>query len=186
MEGWSIILLLSWVMAGTGIDNHTVKKVELERYMGVWYEIARFDHRFERGLVGPTAEYSLKSNGKIRVVNRGYKEKLTGKLKTARAKAYIPDLSDPGKLRVSFFPFIYSDYYILELDSVHYDWVLVGSSSPDYLWILSRKPCPSAEVLSHILTKARARGYNVNNLFFPEQPGGCKPDEVIPHHGQKE
>lgn len=74
MEGWSIILLLSWFMTGTEIDTRTVKNVDLNRYMGVWYEIARMDHRFERGLVGTTAEYTLKANGKIKVVNRGYKE----------------------------------------------------------------------------------------------------------------
>ena len=76
MEGWSVILLLSWFMTGAEIDTRTVKEVDLNRYMGVWYEIARMDHRFERGLVGPTAEYSLKANGKIRVINRGYKRKI--------------------------------------------------------------------------------------------------------------
>lgn len=171
MANWSFILLFSWIMAGTGteLDTRTVKNVDLERYMGLWYEIARFDHFFERGLVGATAEYTLKNNGKIRVVNRGYKGKLTGKLKSAKGKAFIPDSSFPGKLRVSFFPFIYSDYYILELEPENYDWVLIGSSSPGYLWILSRKPHLSPDTLSLILAKARARGYNVNALLFPEQ-----------------
>ncbi len=169
MEGWNVILLLSWFMTGSEIDTRTVKEVDLNRYVGVWYEIARMDHRFERGLVGATAEYTLKPNGKIRVVNRGYKEKLSGKLKTAKAKAYLPDPAVPGKLRVSFFPFIYSDYYILELEPEHYEWVLVGSSSPRFLWILSRTPRLPEETISRILTRARARGYNVNALMFPEQ-----------------
>lgn len=169
MESWSIILLLSWFMTGAEIDTRTVKEVDLNRYMGVWYEIARIDNRFERGLVGPTAEYSLKANGKIRVINRGYKGTLNGKLKTAKGKAYIPDPAAPGKLRVSFFPFIYSDYYILELESEHYEWVLVGSSSPRYLWILSRTPQLPEETVSRILTRARVRGYDVNTLIFPEQ-----------------
>lgn len=169
MEGWSLILLLSWFMAGTGIDTRTVKEVDINRYMGVWYEIARMNHRFERGLVGVTAEYTLKSNGKIKVVNRGHKEKLTGKLKSTKGKAYIPDPAAPGKLRVSFFPFIYSDYYIMELEPENYDWVLIGSSSPHFLWILSRTPRLPEETLSRILTRARARGYDVNALLFPPQ-----------------
>lgn len=170
MEGWSIVLLLSWFMTATEIDTRTVKDIDLNRYMGVWYEIARMDHRFERGLVGATAEYTLKANGKIRVVNRGYKEKLDGKLKTAKGKAYMPDPAVPGKLRVSFFPFIYSDYYILELEPENYEWVLIGSSSPQYLWILSRTPQLPAETISRILTRARARGYHVDTLLFPAQP----------------
>lgn len=169
MEGWSVILLLSWFMTGAEIDTRTVKEVDLNRYMGMWYEIARMNHRFERGLVGPTAEYSLKANGKIRVINRGYKGTLNGKLKTAKGKAYIPDPAVPGKLRVSFFPFIYSDYYILELEPEHYEWVLVGSSSPRYLWILSRTPQLPEETVSRILTRARVRGYDVNALIFPAQ-----------------
>lgn len=171
MEGWSFVLLLSLIMTetGTGIDMRTVKHVDLQRYMGLWYEIARFDHPFERGLVGATAEYTLQDNGKIRVVNRGYKDKLSGKLKSVRGKAFVPDLFDSGKLRVSFFPFIYSDYYILELEPEHYDWVLIGSSSPRYLWIMCRNPRPSPETLAYILTKARARGYNVSALLFPAQ-----------------
>lgn len=167
MEGWSLILLLSWFMTGTEIDTRTVKEVDLNRYMGVWYEIARMNHRFERGLVGVTTEYSLKPNGKIRVVNRGHKEKLTGKLSTSKGKAYIPDPAEPGKLRVSFFPLIYSDYFIMELEPENYDWVLIGSSSPNFLWILSRTPHLPEETLSRILTRARARGYDVNALLFP-------------------
>lgn len=170
MESWNFILLLTWFMTGTELNISTVKNVDLQRYTGKWYEIARFDHRFERGLVGCTAEYTLLDGGKIKVVNSGYKNKLTGKFKAARGRAFVPDMSDPGKLRVSFFPFVYADYYILELEQEYYDWALVGSSSPHYLWILSRNPRPEPETLARILTKARARGYNVNALIFPEQP----------------
>lgn len=169
MGSWNVILLLTCFMTGIELNISTVKDVDLERYMGKWYEIARFENRFERGLVGCTAEYTLLENGKIKVVNSGYKNKLTGKHKIARGRAIIPNLSDPGKLRVSFFPFIYSDYYILELEPECYDWVLIGSSSPNYLWILSRTPRPAPETLGRILTKASARGYNVNDLIFPEQ-----------------
>lgn len=170
MEGWSVFLFLTWIMAGGGtIETRTVRNVDLQRYMGTWYEIARFDHRFERNLVGVTAHYSLKENGKIRVVNSGHKWNLKNKMKEIRGKAFVPDLADPGKLRVSFFPLIYSDYYILELEPERYDWALVGSSTDKYLWILSRTPHLEPETLSKILTKARGRGYNINKLIFVPQ-----------------
>lgn len=157
-------------MQGTQIDTSTVKNLDVNRYMGKWYEIARYDHWFERGLVGATAEYSLRPNGKIRVINSGYRNSLSGKKKSAKGKAKIPDPLEPGKLRVSFFPFIYGDYYILELDAEEYGWVLIGSSSEKYLWILSRTKRLDQGILTKILTKARARGYDTKKLIFVEQP----------------
>ena len=103
--------------------------------MGKWYEFARFNHRFDRGMDGVTAQYSLREDGKIKVLNRGWKK---GAWHLIKGKAKLPDKSQPGKLRVSFFPFIYSDYYVMELDEEHYSYAIVGSSSDKYLWILSR------------------------------------------------
>ena len=107
------------------IDNRTVARLDLKRYMGKWYEIARFNHRFERGMDGVTAEYSLREDGKIKVLNRGWKK---GAWHLIKGKAKLPDKSQPGKLRVSFFPFIYSDYYVMELDEEHYSYagLLIG------------------------------------------------------------
>ncbi|MFW5757035.1 MAG: lipocalin family protein, partial [Tangfeifania sp.] len=119
------------------MDFSTVQELDLKRYMGKWYEIARFDHRFERNLVGVTATYSLRDDGKIKVVNAGYKNNLDGKYKETVGKAKQPNPEEPGKLKVSFFLFFYADYYILELDA-EYQWALIGSSSDKYLWILSR------------------------------------------------
>lgn len=83
----------------------TVSNLDLNRYMGLWYEIARFDHSFERNLTGVTAEYRLQENGKIQVINSGHKDSLNGELKRAKGKAKQPNPAEPGKLKVSFFLF---------------------------------------------------------------------------------
>lgn len=144
----------------------TVEQLDVNRYMGKWYEIARFDHRFERGMSRVTAEYVLRSPQKIDVVNSGYRK---GEYHSAHGHAVIPDLADPGKLRVSFFLFFYNDYFVLELDPEDYSYALIGSSSGKYLWILSRTPRLSPEILSLLLTKARMRGYDTTKLLFTEQ-----------------
>jgi lipocalin len=150
------------------LDITTVKQLDLERYMGTWYEIARFDHPFERNLVGVTATYTLRPDGKITVINQGYKITFDGKLSQAKGKAKQPNPDEPGKLKVSFFLFFYADYYILELDK-NYKWVLVGSSTDKYLWILSRTPELEKEPLDYILEKARQRGYDTSNLIWVKQ-----------------
>jgi len=152
----------------TEMNYSTVTNVELEKYTGKWYEIARFDHRFERGLVGVTATYSVLPDGKIKVINAGYKNTLYGKFKTANAKAKIPDAKQPGKLKVYFVPFFGADYNIMELDE-NYQWALVGSSTPNYLWILSRTPKMDEEIYNLILAKAKKRGYTVDELIKVEQ-----------------
>ena len=146
----------------------TVENVDLNKYMGVWYEIARFDHRFERGLVGVTATYTLREDGKITVLNKGYKNSLNGKLKQTRGKARVPDKSQPGKLKVTFFIFG-ADYFILELDTLNYQYSLVGSSSMNYLWILGRSPQMDDKTYSMLIEKAKARGYKTEDLIKVEQ-----------------
>ena len=150
------------------INTETVKSLDIKRYMGMWYEIARFDHRFERGLVGCTAEYTLLPDGKIQVLNSGYKNDFNGKYKTAKGKAKLPNPAEPGKLKVSFFLWFYGDYYVMELDK-DYKYVLIGSSSDKYLWILSRTPQLPSETLELILDKARQRGYDVSKLIWVKQ-----------------
>lgn len=149
----------------TNMNIETVKKLDLNRYLGTWYEIARFDHRFERGLVGATATYSMLEDGKIKVVNQGRKNVLDGKLSIAEGKAKLT--SDPGKLKVSFFWIFYADYFVLELDD-EYQWALIGSSSAKYLWILSRTPQLDDNVKNMILHKAENRGYNTSKLIWVE------------------
>ncbi len=148
------------------IDVSTVKELDLQRYLGTWYEIARFDHSFERNLVGVTATYSMRDDGKIRVINQGYKNTLEGKHDIAEGKAKLTE--DPGKLKVSFFWIFYGDYFILELDP-NYQWVLIGSSSEKYLWILSRTPKLEQQTKDFILERAQKRGYDISKLIWVEQ-----------------
>lgn len=149
------------------LDTSTVKNLDLKRYLGKWYEIARFDHRFERGLQGVTATYSMRDDGKIKVLNQGYKNGLNGERSTAKGKAKTTD--EPGKLKVAFFLFFYADYFVMELDD-DYQWALIGSSSDKYLWILSRTPQLEESTKNHILEKARQRGYDISKLIWVDQP----------------
>lgn len=145
------------------VDNSTITNLEPERYLGKWYEIARYDHKFERGLNFATANYSLMNDGKIRVVNSGIKD---GKLKSSVGKAKFTD--NPGLLRVSFFGPFYSDYRIMML-SKDYKYALVGSKSAKYLWILSRTPAVPEGTLNHILVEAANRGYDISKLIWVKQ-----------------
>lgn len=148
------------------VNNSTVKELDIHRYMGKWYEIARYDHRFERGMTHVFTEYSLKDDGKIRVVNQGIKD---GKPKSVEGKGKQPNPKEyPGRLKVSFFLWFYSDYYIMELDD-NYQYAIVGSSSDDYLWILSRTPEMPKEQLDMLLENIAQRGYDLSKLIFVEQ-----------------
>ena len=147
-------------------DNTPISSLDIYRYLGLWYEIARFDHSFERGMTDVTAEYLLRDDGKIDVINSGWKE---GKYKVADGKARQPDPEgDPAHLEVSFFLFFYSDYNVLMLDD-DYQVALVGSGSPKYLWILSRTPAVSTDVLDTVLKEASDRGYDTSRLIWVDQ-----------------
>jgi lipocalin len=148
------------------MNTTAVKELDLQRYLGTWYEIARFDHSFERNLVGVTATYSMRDDGKIRVVNQGYKNTLFGKSSIAEGKAKLT--GEPGKLKVSFFWIFYADYYIMELGE-NYEWALIGSKSDKYLWILSRTPKLEDNVRNLILHHATKRGYDTSKLIWVEQ-----------------
>jgi apolipoprotein D and lipocalin family protein len=145
-------------------------KVDLEKYLGSWYEYARLDVIFERGMTETKANYSLlepdkKGRPRIRVVNSGIKN---GKYKEARAKAVIPDINEPGRLQVSFFGPFYSDYNIIALDNVNYQWALVAGSSPKYLWFLSRTPQMEPAVFEKLRAIANSYGYETSELIFPQ------------------
>ncbi len=142
------------------IDRTTVENFDLMRYLGVWYEIARFDTRFERNLISVTAHYSLNDDGTIRVVNRGYNVRRQ-EWGESEARATMTD--EIGRLRVSFFPLVYADYNILSLGE-DYQWALVGSASPEYLWILSRTAELQPSTLDHIIDLAQSRGYDTSKL----------------------
>lgn len=165
------IAFTSFKSSNPMIDKTVVKELEIDKYLGTWYEIARYDHRFERGLVGVTANYSLRSDGKIKVINRGYKESFSGKFSEAIGKAKIPNPeNEPAKLKVSFFWFFYGDYYVLELDK-NYQWAIIGSSSDNYLWILSRTPQMDKKIYRECLDRLTKRGYAISKLIEVEQKG---------------
>ena len=148
------------------VDNSTVKTLDIQRYMGKWYEIARYNHSFEKGMNHVVTEYTLEENGKIRVENQGIKN---GKPKFIVGKGKQPNSKEyPGRLKVSFFLWFYADYYILELDE-DYQYALVGSSSDNYLWILNRTPEMQKAQLDGLLQKIVQRGYDLSKLIFVEQ-----------------
>lgn len=166
------ILIIICVMLGLGscradnnnakIDNSTVQTLDVARFMGKWYEIARYDHRFEKDMTNVSATYTLLDNGKIEVLNAGYKK---GEYKEIKGKAKQPDPNDPGKLKVSFFLWFYSDYYILDIDK-DYSYVIIGSSTDKYLWIMSRTETLPDDILQGLLEKLKDRGYDLDRLVF--------------------
>ena len=162
---FSILALLGCQAEKTIIDTKTVDQLVLNKYLGTWYEIARFQHSFEKDLVGVTATYNLRDDGKIEVVNSGYKNTLDGEYTQATGKAKIPDPSKPGQLKVAFFLFFYADYNVLVLDAENYQYALIGSSTPKYLWILSRTPQMDEATYNMLLEEARKRGYDTGLLF---------------------
>ncbi len=149
-------------------DKTVVKKLDIQKYLGKWYEIARYDHSFERGLVGVSVNYSMREDGKIKVVNCGYKGSLTGEYSEAIGKAKIPNSDVPGKLKVSFFWIFYGDYFVLDLDK-NYQWAIVGSSSDKYLWILSRTPQMDKQIYDSLIEKLKSRNYDVSKLIKVKQ-----------------
>ncbi len=157
------LFLFSSCKAQTKVDNSVSGDLNLNKYLGTWYEIARFDHKFERGIQFCKAQYSLREDGKVAVLNTGIKN---GEPSEARGKAKLTD--NPRILRVSFFGPFYGDYRIMLLDE-EYQWVLVGGSDDSYLWILSRTPKISNEVKDVILAEATRRGYDVSKLIWVEQ-----------------
>lgn len=161
-----IIVLFSVLSCNseTTVNNAvTTTEFDLNRYLGKWYEVARFDHKFERGLTHCTAQYTLRDDGKIKVLNRGKKN---GKWDTAEGKAKTTDTQ--ALLRVSFFGPFYADYRILLL-APDYSYALVGSGSDSYLWILSRTPELTPFDRDTILLEAQNRGYDIDKLIWVEQ-----------------
>lgn len=153
------------------MEYETIKNFDLERYLGKWYEIARFDYRFEKDLYAVTAEYSLREDGKVKVVNSGHKGSPTGPLTSAEGKAKLgapDDPQRPGFLKVSFFWFFYSPYYILAMDP-DYQYVLVGGKDHKYLWIMSRNPTLPQDITQMLIDKAKEEGFETSRLLFTQQ-----------------
>ena len=173
-----VLLLLSVFLIGTvGIscqtnknnktmNTTTVSNLDVNRFMGSWYEIARYEHSFEKGMTHVKANYSLLPDGTSRVLNSGMKN---GKKKEIEGKARKKkDSNSNSKLEVSFFLWFYSDYFVFELDD-NYQYAVIGSSSDKYLWILSRTPQLPQSTINDLLIKIKKRGYDTSKLYFVPQ-----------------
>ncbi len=163
MITFSMLLSLLVGCSKPSVDNSVVNNFDIDRFLGNWYEIARFDHRFERGMEQTKANYTLRKDGKVDVLNTGIKN---GKPSEAKGVAKLTDT--PARLRVSFWRPFYSDYRIMLLDE-DYQYALIGSGSDSYLWILSRTPQISDNIKSKILAEAKKRGYDTDKLIWVRQ-----------------
>ncbi len=141
------------------------KDFELERYLGTWYEIARLDHSFERGLEKVTAEYTLREDDGIKVVNRGF-DPVNNSWTEAIGRAYFLEGPGTGMLKVSFFGPFYASYNIMALDKLNYSYAVVCGPNKDYLWILSREPFLDEEIKTDLVKKAKDLGFKIEELIF--------------------
>ena len=153
--------------ACTGIPEGVkpVTGFELDRYLGTWHEIARLDHSFERGLSDVTAEYSLREDGGVKVINSGYNAE-NKQRQSAEGRAYFIESPDIGRLKVSFFGPFYGAYNIIALDKKDYHYVMIAGNTRDYLWILARSPELETEILQSLVDQAKTLGFPTQDLIY--------------------
>ncbi len=164
------IFFLSVILSGCLSIPQNVKPVdgfELSKYLGKWYEIARLDHSFERGLDNVTAEYFLRDDGGVRVINKGFSA-TENKWKEAEGKAYFVRDPQEGYLKVSFFGPFYGAYIVFELDKEAYQYTFVTSYDKSYLWLLARTPEVSDALLDRFVRRAAELGFETDKLIFPK------------------
>lgn len=163
----ALLLVLSLVGCSTAPPDgvHPVSAFDINRYLGQWYEIARLDHSFERGMSDVSATYRLQDDGSVKVINRGY-DVQRQIWKEAIGRALLLGDSSTGSLKVSFFGPFYGGYHVIALDRQNYRWSLVAGPDRDYLWILSREKTLSAEVRQQLLGQARALGFATDKLIW--------------------
>ena len=140
---------------------------DINSYLGRWYEIARLDHSFERGLDNVTAEYAMRDDGGLKVVNRGYSRDKS-EWKEAEGKAYFVGAEDKGHLKVSFFGPFYGSYVVFELDTANYQYAFVAGYNKSYLWLLARTPQVGDDVIERFKNRARELGFAADELIFVE------------------
>ena len=166
----STLLLLFLILSGcTGLPKgiEPVDNFELNRYLGKWYEIARLDHSFERGMKNVSAEYSLREDGGVKVINRGFLVE-DKEWRQAEGKAYFVETTDKGYLKVSFFGPFYGSYIVFELDKEKYQYAFVAGYNKSYLWLLSRTPTVNNELVDEFVKRSKALGFDTDNLIFVE------------------
>jgi apolipoprotein D and lipocalin family protein len=172
IEGGTMTVAVTMASAAKSTPLGVVPRVDLQRYLGTWYEIATIPQRFQKGCVGVTAEYSLRPNGDVQVVNTCIKETLDGEVRTARGKARVVDKTTNAKLKVSFFWPFWGAYWIIGLDA-DYQWAIVGHPSRKYLWILSRTPQIDDALYGALLQLIADKGYDLARIMKTLQPGGA-------------
>ena len=156
-----LLSLLSCIVISGEIEP--VENFNISRYIGKWYEIARLDHSFERGMENVSAEYTMRDDGGMKVLNRGIKNH--GKQKVAEGKAYFVEAENKGHLKVSFFWPFYSSYIIFELGN-NYQYAFVTSDSKSYLWLLARTPCVSKSLKDSFIKKSASLGFKTSELIY--------------------
>ncbi len=164
------ITFLTFVLSGcTGIPKgvRPVENFDISRYVGKWYEIARLDHRFEKGLSNTSATYTLRKDGGIDVLNRGY-DRQKAAWKEVSGKGYFVGDRSVGSLKVTFFPPFYASYNVIALDREGYSYALVCGPTRGYLWILSRTPTLDQKIVDELIQYASEKGFPVGELVFPE------------------
>jgi apolipoprotein D and lipocalin family protein len=164
----TLVLLLLTLLAGCmGMPANVqpVSGFQPERYLGRWYEIARLDHSFERGMSRVTAEYRQRDDGGIEVINRGWLAE-SKTWKEARGKAYFVEGPDKGYLKVSFFGPFYGAYVVFELDAQDYRYALISGPDTSYLWLLARSPTLDAATRERLVARAAAAGFDTSKLIF--------------------
>lgn len=167
MKRWTILVFLCLLSGCMGMPPKVqpVQSFQLNRYLGRWYEVARLDHSFERGLTKVSADYSLREDGGVRVINRGYNAE-KDEWKEAEGKAYFVQTPDVGYLKVSFFGPFYGSYVVFALDQENYQYAMISGPDTDYLWILARQPQLDASVKDALIEKAKALGFATDQLIF--------------------
>ncbi|MCW8858286.1 MAG: lipocalin family protein [Deltaproteobacteria bacterium] len=162
----SLLLLAGCTSVPQGITP--VNNFDIERYLGTWYEIARLDHRFERGLSRVSANYSKRPDGGIDVLNRGYNN-LTGEWKDATGRAYLLGSPQTASLKVTFFWPFYAGYHVIDLDQQDYSYALISGPDRDYLWLLSRTRTLDKVITQKLVDKASGLGFETSELIFVDQ-----------------
>ena len=172
MPAIRLLLVIALALTGgcTGLPEGVspVEGFDADAYLGKWYEIARLDHSFERGLEWVTAEYSRRDDGGLDVTNRGY-AKANNTWKSATGKAYFVGDQHKGHLKVSFFGPFYGSYVVFELDRTNYQYAFVAGYNKSYLWLLSRTPVVTDELIDRFIARARQLGFDTDQLIFVEQ-----------------
>lgn len=165
----ALLLLATGGCSSDHLPLDTVNYVDIQRYMGKWYEIASFPTSFQKDCTGTTAQYALKPDGTVSVLNKCFKVSLDGELSQADGTAYVADTTTNAKLKVTFFWPFYGDYWIIDL-AEDYSYAVVGHPNRKYLWILSRTPDMSQQTYEAILQKVKAKGFDVTQLNKTLQP----------------